>query len=150
MAVAWTLIGAGCSDAAIGIVDAGVSRRVEVVVDGPLSSLGAWRYYEGVRLLECDVQLRAQAVSGSEGRAARWIDAVVDLYDLGTGQYLASDYFYAGELAYLWGEPEIESGERQVSRPLRYSSYGPYRAHLLFRYDAAGETRRTEHHFDCR
>ena len=117
-----------CSDGSIGLVGSGPTERVEVEVDGPLSSLGSWRYYDGVRLLECDVQLEARAVGGSSGASADWVEGVVDLYDLRTGQYLASDYFYPGELDYLWGANTIESGERQVARPLRYSSYGPYRA----------------------
>ena len=141
---------AACSDASIGVLDTGTSRSVRVVVDGPLSSLGAWRYYDGVRLLECDIQLEARATSGSSGSTAQWLDGVVDIYDLRTGQYLASDYFYPGELAYFWGDGEIESGERQFSRPFRYSSYGPFRVYLVFRYDAAGATGRTDHRFDCR
>ncbi|HEX6588582.1 MAG TPA: hypothetical protein VF039_06125 [Longimicrobiales bacterium] len=141
---------AACSDAGIGIVDSGTTQRVQVVVDGPLSSLGAWRYYDGVRLLECDVALEARAVGGSNDATAAWVDGVVDIYDLRTGQYLASDYFYAGELAYIWGDPDILAGERQLSRPFRYSSYGPFRVHFLFRYDAAGEPGRTQHRFDCR
>ena len=143
------LLGA-CSDAAIGIVESGPVGRVDVDVDGPLSGLGAWRYYDGVRLLECDLALEARAVSGSSGGSARWVDGVIDIYDLRTGRYLASDYYYSGDLAWLWGEAEIEAGERQFSRPIRYSSYGPFRVYLLFRYDADGTTRRTEHRFDCR
>lgn len=143
-------LASACSDAAIGVLETGSSRRVSVVVDGPLSSLGAWRYYDGVRLLECDIQLEARASSGSAGSSAEWLDGVVDIYDLRTGQYLASDYFYPGELAYFWGDAEIEAGERQLSRPFRYSSYGPFRVYLVFRYDAAGEPGRTEHRFDCR
>ena len=140
----------GCSDASIGMLETGTSRSVQVIVDGPLSSLGSWRYYDGVRLLECDLQLEARAVSGSAGSTAQWVDGVVDIYDMRSGQYLASDYFYAGELAYFWGDGEIESGERQYSRPLRYSSYGPFRVYVVFRYDAAGVPGRTEHRFDCR
>ena len=144
------LVAGGCSDASIGVVETGVSRSVQVVVDGPLSSLGAWRYYDGVRLLECDVQLEARGVSGSSGATAQWRDARVDIYDLRTGQYLASDYFYPGELAYLWGDDEIASGERQYSRPIRYTSYGPFRVYLLFGYEASGQPGETEHRFDCR
>lgn len=139
-----------CSDASIGVLDTGVSRSVQVIVDGPLSSLGAWRYYDGVRLLECDIQLEARALSGSSGATAQWREARIDIYDLRTGQYLASDYFYPGELAYFWGDDEIASGERQYSRPFRYTSYGPFRVYLLFRYEAAGRPGETEHRFDCR
>ena len=141
---------AGCSDASLGVLESGPSRRLEVDVTGPLSSLGAWRYYDGVRLLECDVQVEAWADGGSSGSTAEWIDGVIDLYDLRTGQYLGSDYLYPGQLEYLWGSREIESGERQLARPLRYNSYGPFRAYFLFRYDAGGEPRETAHRFDCR
>lgn len=144
------ILAGGCSDASLGVLDAGTSQRVQVVVDGPLSSLGAWRYYDGVRLLECDLQLEARALYGSAGSTAEWLDGAVDIYDLRTGQNLASDYFYTGELAYFWGDAEIEAGERQLSRPFRYSSYGPFRVYVVFRYDAAGEPGRTEHRFDCR
>jgi hypothetical protein len=140
----------GCSDAAIDVLGTGTGQRVQVIVDGPLSSLGAWRYYDGVRLLECDLQLEARALYGSSGSSARWVDGVVDVYDLRTGQYLSSRYFYPGELASFWGDAEIEAGERQLSQPSRYSSYGPFRVYLLFRYDAAGEPGRAEHRFDCR
>ncbi len=141
---------AACSDASLGVVGGGISPRLEVHVDGPLSSLGAWRYYDGVRLLECDVRITATAEGGSVGSTAQWLDAVVDLYDLHTGQYLASDYMYLGEVEQFWGSRWIESGERVLSRSLRYTSYGPFRAYFVFRYRADGVNRRTEHRFDCR
>ena len=141
---------AGCSDGSVGLVGTGATERIVVDVDGPLSSLGAWRYYDGVRLLECDVRITATADGGSRGARAEWLDGVVDLYDLRTGQYLASDYLYAGEMDYLWGAPDIETGERRTARSLRYTSYAPFRAYFLFRYDADGFTRETEHRFDCR
>ena len=139
----------GCSDAAIGVIGTGPTGRVEVYVDGPLSSLGSWRYYDGVRLLECDIRLQASAEGGSSDASAEWLDGVVDLFDLETGRYLASDYLYPGDMEYLWGGREIVSGERLTARSLRYTSYGPYRAYFLFRYDADGVTRRAEHRFDC-
>lgn len=139
-----------CSDASIGLIGSGVTDRVDVDVDGPQSSLGSWRYYDGVRLLECDVRITARAAGGSSGDRAEWLDARVDLYDLQSGRYLGSDYFYTGELEHLWGSPVIENGERRVARPLRYTSYGPFRAYFVFRYDSMGREFQTEHRFDCR
>lgn len=141
---------AGCSDAAIGLVGSGVTGRMEVDVDGPLSSLGSWRYYDGVRLLECDIRLTATAVGGTVDSRALWLDGAVDLYDLHTGRYLGTDYFYVGELQHLWGARAIENGERRTGRTLRYTSYGPFRAFFLFRYEAGGITRDTRHRLDCR
>lgn len=141
---------AGCRDASIGLVGSGATSRVVVEIDGPLSTLGSWRYYDGVRLLECEVRVTATAQGGATGATAEWLDGVIDLYDLRTGRYLASDYLYAGEMEFLWGTRVIETGERITARPLSYTSYGPYRAYVLFRYDAGGVTRETEHRFDCR
>jgi hypothetical protein len=141
---------AGCSDASIGLLGTGATERVEVYVDGPLSSLGSWRYYDGVRLLECDVLITATAEGGSSDARAEWVDGVVDLFDLQTGRYLASDYLYASEMGYVWGAPDLVNGERRTSRALRYTSYGPFRAYFLFRYESGGVTRETEHRFDCR
>lgn len=140
----------GCSDASIGTLATGPVQRIEVEVDGPLSGLGSWRYYNGVRLLECDIRISAQAEGGSSGTSAEWLEGVVDLYDLRTGRYLGTDYMYAGEVADLWGARRIESGERLLSRSLRYTSYGPFRAHFLFRYSTGSETGRADHRFDCR
>lgn len=141
---------AGCSDAGIGLVGSGVTEHMDVDVDGPLLSLGAWRYYDGVRLLECDIRLTATAEGGEIDSRAVWLDGVVDLYDLRTGEYLGTDYLYPGDLQYLWGDREIEAGERRTGRALRYTSYGPFRAYFLFRYDADGRTRETQHRSDCR
>ena len=141
---------AACSDGSIGVLGTGSVRRLWVVLDGPLEGLGAWRYYDGVRLLECDVQVQAWAGGGSDDATAEWLEGRVDLYDLTTGQYLASDYMYAGEMDDVWGSREIENGERQLSRPLRYRSYGPFSAYFVFRYDAGGVDDRLEHRFDCR
>ena len=141
---------AGCSDASIGLLGTGPTERVEVYVEGPLSSLGAWRYYDGVRLLECDVVITATAEGGSSDARADWVDGVVDLFDLQTGRDLASDYLYASEMGYVWGAPDLVNGERRTSRALRYTSYGPFRAYFLFRYEANGVTREAQHRFDCR
>jgi hypothetical protein len=149
--LAATLLGVpGCSDASIGLLGSGPTDRMIVDVDGPFSSLGAWRYYDGVRLLECDIVVEARAEGGSDDSRAEWREGRVDLYDLRTGQLLGSDYFYPGELAQLWGSSVIESGELQRARGLRYSSYGPYRAYFEFSYLTNGTTRVTEHRFDCR
>ena len=141
---------AACSDGSIGLVGSGPTERVEVEVDGPLSSLGSWRYYDGVRLLECDVRITARAIGGSSGSAAEWVDGVVDLYDLRSGRYLGSDYMYFREVADLWGAEQIETGEQRVARSLRYTSYAPFRAYFLFRYTVGNVTRDAEHRFDCR
>ena len=141
---------AGCSDASIGLLGSGPTERMIVEVDGPFSSLGAWRYHDGVRLLECDILVEARAEGGSDEARAEWRDARVDLYDLRSGRLLGSDYFYPGELAHVWGSAVIERGELQRARGLRYASYGPYRAYLEFSYLTGGETRVTEHRFDCR
>ena len=144
-----TLLLAACTDAGIGVIGSGPTDPLFVEVDGPRSELGAWRYFDGVRLLECDVVMEARAEGGS-GSSAVWLDGRVDLYDLRTGEFLGADYFYGGQLEYLWGDVEIESGERQYARPLRYRSYGPYRAFVTFRYEARGEEAETTHRFDCR
>lgn len=141
---------AGCSDASLGVLGTGSSSRLDVDVVGPSSTLGAYRFYDGVRLLECDVTVEARADGGSTGATAEWLDGVIDIYDLRTGEYVASDYLYPGEMDYLWGAREIASGERQLSRPLRYTSYGPFRVYFSFWYDAGGEPRETTHRFDCR
>lgn len=141
---------AGCSDASIGLVGSGPTQRIQVDVDGPRSDLGSWRYYDGVRLLECDVRITAQADGGASESSAEWLEAVVDLYDLRTGRYLGSDHMFYREVADLWGSDRIESGERQFARPLRYTSYGPFRAYFLFRYGVGNEAREAEHRFDCR
>ena len=140
---------AACTDAGLGVIGSGPTDPLYVEIDGPRSELGAWRYHDGVRLLECDLVMEAWA-DGSSGSAAQWLDGRIDLHDLRTGQYLGSDYFYAGQLEYLWGEAEIESGERQFTRPLRYRSYGPFRAYVVFRYESRGEEDEASHRFDCR
>ena len=141
---------AACDDAALGVLDSGYTRHVAIDLDGPVSGLGAWRYYDGVRLLECDVVLEARGEGGSSGTSAEWLDGAIDLYDLRTGTYLGTDYMYAGEVRNLWGDAEIRSGERQVARPLRYSSYGPFRAHVTFYYESGSEAAEATHRFDCR
>ena len=150
LAAALALTGA-CGDAAsIDVLGTGTTRHTIVELSGPRSGLGMWRYYDGVRLLECDVQVEAWAEGGSSGAAAEWLDGAVDLYDLRTGEYLGTDYLYPSELEYLWGAREIENGERIYARPLRYTSYGPFRAYVSFRYDSGGEPREAAHRFDCR
>lgn len=139
----------GCADADIGLIGSGPTDPLWVELDGPRSELGAWRYHDGVRLLECDVALEARA-DGSAGASAVWLDGRVDLYDLSSGRFLGADYFYAGQLETLWGAAEIESGERQYSRPLRYRSYAPFRAYVVFRYETRGEADEASHRFDCR
>ena len=141
---------AACGDASIGVLESGPSRRLEVELGGPASSLGAWRYYDGVRLLECDVRLEAWGEGGSNDARADWLDGVVDLYDLRSGEYLGSDYMYASEVRWLWGASEIENGERQLARPLRYTSYGPFRAWVTMYYEAGGAAAEATHRFDCR
>ena len=140
----------GCSDASIGVLESGPTRHLEVELSGPTSSLGAWRYYDGVRLLECDVRMEARGEGGSSGTRADWLDGAVDLYDLRTGEYLGTDYLYASEVSYVWGDSSIETGERQQSRPLRYTSYGPFRAWVTFYYEAGGAAAEATHRFDCR
>ena len=142
-----TLLGA-CTDVGLGTIGSGPTDPLYVELDGPRSEIGAWRYSDGVRLLECDVVLEAWADgSGS----AHWLDGRVDLYDLASGQFLGADYFYGGQMDYLWGSSEIESGERLYARPLRYRSYGPFRAYVVFRYESSqGEEDEVTHRFDCR
>lgn len=149
-AVVTLALASACSDASIGVLDSGPTQRLEVDLDGPVSTLGAWRYYDGVRLLECDVYLEARGVGGSSGTNAEWLDGAVDLFDLRTGEYLGTDYMYGTEVAYLFGDAAIESGERQVSRPLRYTSYGPFRAYVSFRYASGNDADEATHRFDCR
>jgi len=140
----------GCEDASFSILGSD-SDRAELVVDGPLSSLGAYRYRDGVRLLECDIRLTAR-MHGRTRDEARWLEATVDLYDLRTGQYLASDYLYANELADFWGSSVLREDERRTSRTLRYASWGAFRADFRFRYriDPGREYDVARHVFDCR
>lgn len=145
------LVALSCSDAAIDVLGVGSSRGdVRVDVDGPLSSIGVHRYYDGVRLLECDVQLTARAYG--EVGSARWVEGVVDLVDLTTGRYLGTDYLMAPDLADFWGSGVIHGGERRTSRYLRYTSYGPFRAEFTFRYhlEDRRDYARARHYFDCR
>lgn len=141
----------GCTDAdgrIGGLTGVDSTRGLDVRLDAPLSSLGAWRYYDGVRLLECDLALTVSA-DGRSGESARWLEGVIDVYDLQTGRYLASDYLYPTDFEVLWGSSQLESGERRVSRPLRYTSYGPFRAWILLRYSVDGVAHQLEHRFDC-
>lgn len=142
--------GVACSEGSLGIVGAIRGDDVELELDGPLSSLGSYRFYDGVRLLECDIRLTALA-HGESGSAV-WVEAVVDLFDLSTGRYLASDYLMALDLAQIWGASRIEGGERRTSRGLRYNSFGPFRAEFTFRYRSEGsrEYGRARHVFHCR
>ena len=139
-----------CGDVALEGIGTGPSRSTIVELGGPMSGLGMWRYHDGVRLLECDVQMEARAEGGSNDATAEWLDGTIDLYDLRTGEYLGTDYLYPSELEFLWGAREIENGERQYARPLRYTSYGPFRAYIEFRYEAGGAPRDAAHRFDCR
>ena len=143
------LLAAGCSDAAIAVVGAGAERG-DVQVDGPLSSVGAWRYYDGVRLLECSVRLTAYA-DGETG-SARWVEGVLDFYDLASGRYLTSDYLLAPDLAHFWGSDIIRGGERRSSRLLRYNSFAAFRVAFTFRYrlEGTGRYAQARHTFDCR
>ena len=149
-ALAALVLAAACSDSSIGVLESGPTRQLEVDLSGPQSTLGAWRYYDGVRLLECDLYLEARAVGGSSGTDAEWLDGAVDLFDLRTGEYLGTDYMYATEVAYLFGDADIENGERQLSRPLRYTSYGPFRAYVSLRYASGNDAYEATHRFDCR
>lgn len=139
-----------CSDAGVGVITNPVARPVEVDVDGPYSTLGAWRYYRGTQVLECEVRFTATARGGSSSADAEWQDATVQLYDLRSGRYVGTDYMYEGEMTALWGSDRIESGERRVTRELRYTSYAPFRAHFVVRYRSAGETYSAGHIVDCR
>lgn len=140
-----------CDAASIGLLGSEVNRT-EVRLDGPLSSLGAYRYYNGVRLLECDVRLTARATDGSSATEVRWVEATADIIDRRTGQYLGGQYLGPVQLADLWGSSVLRSGERRTSRALRYSSYAPFRVVFVFRYRVEpGRTHDTVRHaFDCR
>lgn len=141
----------GCTDATMGPVDGGTGGRgLQVELDGPISALGSWRYHDGVRLLECDVRLTAEAWGGSGLAQAEWEDGVVDLYDLRSGRYLGTDYFHPGDMGALWGSRWIASGERRTARTLRYTSYASFTAYVEFYYRAHGELRSAAHRFDCR
>ena len=140
-----------------GVPDTSLRRLTGLAAEGTevrrLETLDA----DAVRVPTDDLSAFWKRLAPAAGDAARaasvprvWLDGRVDLYDLRTGEFLGADYFYGGQLEYLWGDVEIESGERQYARPLRYRSYGPYRAFVTFRYEARGEEAETTHRFDCR
>lgn len=141
----------GCDDVGVGVLGT-EPDRMEVRLDGPISSLGSWRYYDGVRLLECDTRLTARGDGARSAARARWVEGVVDVYDLYDGRYLGSDWFDASDLRWLFGSSTIRAGERRTARSLRYNSWGPFRLEFSFRYriEETGDYDRAEYTSDCR